>query len=53
LNKLTRRPSRKRWKHIDQPHKSFRGTPYWLVTGILLDEESERHLLKVMAEETD
>ncbi len=38
---------KERWKHIDHPHKSFRKTPYWLATGILLDEESERHLLKV------
>ena len=38
---------KERWKHIDHPHKSFRRTPYWLATGILLDEESERHLLKV------
>ena len=38
---------KERWKHIDHPRQSFRGTPYWLVTGILLDEESERHLLKV------
>ena len=37
----------KRWSHINQPHKSFKGTPYWVVTGILLDSESERHLLKV------
>jgi hypothetical protein len=38
---------KERWKHIDHPHQSFRGTPYWLATGILLDEESERHLLKL------
>ena len=38
---------KERWKHIDHPHKSFRKTPYWLATGILLDEESERHLLKI------
>ncbi|MBL8631773.1 MAG: hypothetical protein JNM40_01020 [Myxococcales bacterium] len=38
---------KERWKHIDHPHKSFRKTPYWRATGILLDEESERHLLKV------
>ena len=38
---------KERWKHIDHPRQSFRGTPYWLVTGILLDEASERHLLKV------
>ena len=38
---------KERWKHVDHPHKSFRRTPYWLATGILLDEESERHLLKV------
>jgi len=37
----------KRWSHINQPNKSFKGTPYWVVTGILLDSESERHLLKV------
>ena len=39
----------KRWSHINQPNKSFKGTPYWVVTGILLDAESERHLLKVNA----
>jgi chromosome segregation ATPase len=39
----------KRWSHINQPNKSFKGTPYWVVTGILLDSESERHLLKVNA----
>ncbi len=38
---------KERWKHIDHPRQSFRGTPYWLATGILLDEESERHLLKL------
>ena len=37
----------KRWSHINQPNKSFKGTPYWVVTGVLLDAESERHLLKV------
>ena len=37
----------KRWSHINQPNKSFKGTPYWVVTGILLDSASERHLLKV------
>ena len=38
---------KERWKHIDHPHKSFKRTPYWIATGILLDAESERHLLKV------
>jgi predicted nucleic acid-binding Zn-ribbon protein len=38
---------KERWKHVDHPHQSFRRTPYWLATGILLDAESERHLLKV------
>ena len=38
---------KERWKHIDHPRQSFRGTPYWLATGILLDAESERHLLKL------
>ena len=38
---------KERWKHIDHPHKSFKRTPYWIATGILLDAESERHLLRV------
>ena len=38
---------KERWRHIDHPRQSFRGTPYWLVTGILLDDASERHLLKL------
>ena len=37
----------KRWDHINQPLKSFKRTPYWVITGILLDSASERHLLKV------
>ena len=41
---------KERWKHIDHPHQSFRRTPYWLATGILLDAESEQHLLKVHTE---
>ena len=38
---------KERWKHVDRPLLSFGGTPYWLATGILLDDKSERHLLKL------
>ena len=41
---------KERWKHVDHKHKSFRATPEWRVTGILLDPHSEQHLLKVHTE---